>query len=60
MTASPRPEPESETPENAGGEPGEISDAEWIDAFCEELMAALTKLERTPSGWSPRTPGRVH
>jgi hypothetical protein len=60
MIPNRRPEPESELPENPEIEFNELSDEAQIDAFCEELLAALTQLERSPAAWSSRARARFN
>lgn len=60
MISSPHPKPESEIPENADAKAREFSDEAQIDAFCEELLAALTELERSPAAWKARARARFN
>lgn len=60
MTPSLHPKPESERPENADAEACEFFDEAQVEAFCEELLAALTKLERSSAAGSARARGRFN
>lgn len=60
MIPNPRPEPESQSQEAEELDSLELSDEAQIDAFCDELLAALAKLERTPAAWSARARARFN
>ena len=60
MIPNPCLKPELEIPENADVESCEFSDEAQADAFCEELLAALTMLERSPAAWSARARARFN
>lgn len=60
MIPNPRPEAESGTPNYEDIESSELSDQELIDAFCDELLAALTELERSPGARSAKAGARFN
>ncbi len=60
MIPNPRPEPASELPDYADVESSTLSDQALIDAFCAELLAALTELERSPAARSAKAGARIN
>jgi len=60
MIPSLHPKPESELPENADAKACEFFNEAQVEAFCEELLAALTKLERSFAAGSAGARARFH
>jgi uracil-DNA glycosylase len=60
MAPSPRRDPEPETPESREVDACEPFDDAEIDAFCADLLVALTQLERSPAAWNARSRARFN
>jgi len=60
MVPPPRRNPEPETPEAREADANERFDEAEIDAFCADLLAALTQLERSPAAWNARAQARFN